>query len=80
MSSDGKKDKVQRDLLDKLLASNFNRHGKICDDLIQKFGIPYEDFPLLIERKKRNSVFHFANQFLSKKPDDKEFMGLDRIE
>ena len=74
------KDKTQRELLDKLLSTNFNKYGKICDDLIQKFGIPYEDYPLLIERKKRNSVFHFANQFLSKKQDDKEFMGLDRIE
>lgn len=74
------KEKLQRDLLDKLLQTNFFKFGKISDDLIQKFNISYDDYPLLKERKKRNSVLHFANQFLSKKPDDKEFMGLDRVE
>lgn len=28
------KDKAQRGLLDKLMSTNFNKYGKICDDLI----------------------------------------------
>jgi len=63
-----------------LLKANFSKHGKICDEIVQKIPIPYEDYPMLIERKKRNSVHHFAKNFLSKKEDDKDFMGLDRVE
>lgn len=62
------------------MKSNFNKFGKICDEIVQKVGIPYEDYPMLVERKKRNSVMHFANNFLRKKEDDKEYMGLDRVE
>lgn len=67
-------------MIDNLLKANFNKYGKICDEIVQKIPIPYEDYPVLIERKKRNSVFHFANNFLGKKEDDKDFMGLDRVE
>ena len=71
------KNPMQRQLIDNLLKANFNKYGKICDEIVQKIPIPYEDYPVLVERKKRNSVFHFANNFLGKKEDDKDFMGLD---
>ena len=75
-----KKIKMQKDLVDQLLESNFNKNSKAADSLCQKFDIPLEDYPLLVDQKKRNSVRFFLGNFLRKKEEDKEYMALDRIE
>lgn len=40
-----KKIKIQKDLVDQLLESNFNKNNKAADSLCQKFDIPLEEYP-----------------------------------
>jgi hypothetical protein len=40
---------MQRELVDQLLEANFNKNSKVADSLCQKFDIPLEDYPLLVE-------------------------------
>lgn len=75
-----KKITLQKGLVDYLLESNFNKNSKVADQLCQKFEIPLEDYPMLVEQKIKNSVRFFLGNFLRKKEDDKEYMALDRIE
>jgi len=75
-----KKTSLQKGLVDYLLESNFNKNSKVADQLCQKFEIPLEDYPMLVEQKIRNSVRFFLGNFLRKREEDKEYMALDRIE
>lgn len=75
-----KKSSLQKGLVDYLLESNFNKNSKVADQLCQKFEIPLEDYPMLVEQKIRNSVRFFLGNFLRKREEDKEYMALDRIE
>lgn len=56
------------------------RHTKVADQLCGKFDIPLENYPILVDQKIRNAVRYFLSSFLKKKEDEKEFMGLDKIE
>lgn len=44
-----KKITLQKGLVDYLLESNFNKNSKVADQLCQKFEIPLEDYPMLVE-------------------------------
>lgn len=63
-----------------MLAENFNKNSKVADQLCQKFEIPLENYPKLVEQKIKNAVRFFMGNFLRKKEDEKEYMALDRIE
>jgi hypothetical protein len=59
---------LQVALIDDMLAENFNKNSKVADQLCQKFEIPLENYPKLIEQRIRNSVRFFVGKF-SKKED-----------
>jgi hypothetical protein len=75
-----KKEKIQKEIISELLAKNFTKHSKVAENLCEKFDIPLENYPDLVENKIRGGVRFFLNNFLRKKEDDKEYMGLDRVE
>jgi hypothetical protein len=71
------KKKLQTTLIEALIKS---RNSKVADQLCGKFDIPLENYPLLVEQKIRGAVRFFLSSFLRKKEDEKEYLGLDKIE
>ena len=39
-----------------------------------------EDFPQIVETKKRSAVAYFLSKFMYTKSSDKDYLGLDRVE
>ena len=74
------KEEVQRKIIDQLIKKNAQANSKTCETLISKFGLQIEDFEELVAIRKNNSVHYFANLYLMKKDDDKEYIGLNRVE
>ena len=56
------------------------KNSKVADQLCGKFDIPLENYPVLVDQKIRNAVRYFLSSFLRKREDEKDYMGLDKIE
>lgn len=67
-------------LVSGLLKKNANANMKICETICNKCGFEIDEFPQLVENKKRGSVRYFMSQYLKKKPTDPQFRGINRIE
>jgi len=61
---DETKAKHQNDLIKKLLKNN---NTKISETMCTKFGIPIDDFPQIVNEKKRNSIRFYLSSYLKKK-------------
>jgi len=48
--------------------------------VLAKFKIPLDDFPVLVAFKKQAAVGYHLGKYLNKKPSEKEYMGLDKVE
>lgn len=63
-----------------MLNKNLYKYSKPAETLLKGFDIQLDEFPQLIHVKKENSISYHLGQYLRKKPDAIDFMGLDRIE
>ena len=62
------------------MKQNKFKHGKIADKLVSSFGLDIENYPELVYRRKLNAVLFFVNNYLEKKPGDKDYMELTKVE
>lgn len=61
-----------------LLSTNAN--AKVAADIIKEFKFNPEEFPEVKERLMKATMRYYLGKFLYKKPENEEFMSLDRIE
>lgn len=71
---------LQKELIDSLLRKNLFKNAKPAETLLKGFDTEIDNFPQLIYIKKENSIRYHLGNYLRKKPDSSDFMGLDRIE
>jgi hypothetical protein len=67
-------------LIENLLKKNQSKYLKTCDNLCQKIGVSLDEFPILVESKKKNAVNYFLGNYLKNKPEDPGYWGLDQVE
>ena len=63
-----------------MLKKNQGKNLKTCDSLCSKLSVSIDNFPELVESKKRNAVSYFLGNYLKNKPEDAQYWGLDQVE
>lgn len=63
-----------------MLKKNFQLYMDKCEKLCKQFNVELDDFPDMVEMKKRNSVTYFVRKYINKQSNDKEYISLEKIE